>query len=108
MFTGLIEEIGIVQTLTRSGAQAQFTVAAQRVVTDLKVGDSIAVNGACLTAIAVAPQAFTADVSPETLAVTTLGTLPRRAGQFGTGVAIFGSAGRTFCPRPCGHHCENS
>lgn len=52
-----------------------LTVAAQRVLRELQVGGSIAVNGVCLTATAVLPSAFSADVSPETLRISNLGTL---------------------------------
>lgn len=75
MFTGIIEEIGVVQTFAMTGSHAQLSVTAQRVLTDLKIGDSIAVDGACLTATRVSATGFTADVSEETLHVTTLSAL---------------------------------
>ena len=75
MFTGIIEESGVVQTFRPRGNRAALTIAAQTVLADLKIGDSIAVNGACLTAIEVSARAFPADVSPDTLRVTNLGML---------------------------------
>jgi len=75
MFTGLIEEIGRIQSIERASAGSRIVIAASLVTTDLAAGDSIAVNGVCLTALDVSPGSFAADVSPETLNVTTLGTL---------------------------------
>jgi riboflavin synthase len=71
MFTGLIEEVGAV--LRRSGAD--LAVMAKVVLEDLKPGDSVAVDGACLTVVAVNTEDFVVQVSPETLARTTLGGL---------------------------------
>jgi riboflavin synthase len=75
MFTGIIEEVGIIQTIQSLGNRAFLTITARTVLDDLKVDDSIAVNGACLTVTAVSSNSFSADVSPETLRVTNLGTL---------------------------------
>lgn len=75
MFTGIIEELGRVSALEIQAGGVRISVSAS-VVTDGTVdGDSISVNGVCLTAIDVAPDSFSADVSPETLAVTTIGSL---------------------------------
>lgn len=71
MFTGLIEEVGAVTR--RSGAD--LAVLAKVVLDDLKVGDSVAVDGACLTVSALSGDTFVAQVSPETAARTTLGRL---------------------------------
>ncbi|HOQ89804.1 MAG TPA: riboflavin synthase [Candidatus Hydrogenedentes bacterium] len=71
MFTGIIEEIGVIAR--RSGAELH--IHAETVVTDLKDGDSVAVNGVCLTVAARNPLGFTVQVSPETFSRTTLGRL---------------------------------
>ena len=71
MFTGLIEELG--SLVGRDGHR--FTFAAELVTTDAKVGDSIAVNGCCLTVVALDPGGWSADVVDETLGRTTLGGL---------------------------------
>ena len=75
MFTGIIEELGSVASVDLSTAGARITVSARSVTDDLKTGDSIAVNGVCLTAIDVSVGSFAADVSPETLDRTTLAGL---------------------------------
>ncbi len=75
MFTGIIEETGAVESLERLETGARLKVLAQRVLSDLEVGASIAVNGACLTAVEITPATFTADLSPETLERTNLGAL---------------------------------
>lgn len=71
MFTGLIEELGALRA--RTGPR--FTFEAERVTEDAKVGDSIAVNGCCLTVVELGPGTWSADVVDETLSRTTLGTL---------------------------------
>ncbi len=71
MFTGIIEEIGAVSR--RSGAE--LAILAEKVLDGLKEGDSVAVNGACLTVVAFFPKGFVAQVSPETYSRTTLGRL---------------------------------
>ncbi len=73
MFSGLIEEIGTVLALERRGADAILRIKAARVLQDMKSGDSIACSGACLTARDISGEGFTADISRETLARTTLG-----------------------------------
>lgn len=75
MFTGIIEEVGVVQTVKLLGNRACISIEAYLVVEDLNIGDSIAVNGACLTATAVSRTSFSADVSRETLQVTNLVSL---------------------------------
>lgn len=75
MFTGLIEELGkVIDRIPFKGGE-RLSVAADLVTSDLSNGDSIAVNGVCLTALDVSPRSFVADVSPETLDRTTLGGL---------------------------------
>lgn len=73
MFTGIVEEIGRVRGLERVGSGVQLTVGAERVLADLRVGDSIAVDGACLTVTALQDGAFTVGLAPETLRRTNLG-----------------------------------
>ena len=75
MFTGLVEELGKIATRDEHAAGSRLVVVASRVTTDIHNGDSIAVNGVCLTALDVTPTSFGADVSPETLERTTLGSL---------------------------------
>jgi riboflavin synthase len=79
MFTGLIEDIGTLLELRRAAGAASVTVATALPTAELRLGDSVAVNGVCLTVTACGDHRFTADVSPETLEKTTLGALPRGA-----------------------------
>lgn len=71
MFTGIVEEVGTVVNISDNG----MTVRAAQVMSDLKLGDSIAVNGACLTAVAIEEGEFSVDLSPETMRRTSLGNL---------------------------------
>ena len=71
MFTGIVEEVGTVRTASPS----QLVVAAARVLEETKKGDSIAINGACLTVVEISPDSFSVDVMPETLRRTNLGAL---------------------------------
>lgn len=73
MFTGIIEEIGTVSALVRAGAEARVAIRGPDVAAALRLGESVAVDGACLTVAALAPAGFWADVSAETLTRTTLG-----------------------------------
>lgn len=75
MFTGLIEDVGTVRRLERSGEAARLTVATKLPMESIALGDSVAVNGACLTVVAKGGGELTFDASPETLERTTLGTL---------------------------------
>ncbi|HLM61642.1 MAG TPA: riboflavin synthase [Pyrinomonadaceae bacterium] len=75
MFTGIIEELGKVSGLEKHGDGAKIKIAANVVTKDTIEGDSIAVNGVCLTALNITPDSFTADVSLETLNRSTLGKL---------------------------------
>ena len=75
MFTGLVAELGTVQRLARQGNSYHLTVGAQKVLTNLKIGDSVAVNGACLTVVRMDEGGFTADVMPETVRLTNIGSL---------------------------------
>ena len=75
MFTGLISELGSVLSVTRGASSAVFTIAAPKSVTGLAIGDSIAVNGVCLTATSITAHSFTADVMVQTLNLTSLSEL---------------------------------
>jgi riboflavin synthase len=75
VFTGLVEELGRVVAREPHGDAARLVVAGPVVCTDLRVGDSVAVNGVCLTAVAVGDGTFSADAVAETLARSTLGAL---------------------------------
>ena len=72
MFTGLIQDIGAIQSLERRGGGIFLSVATRLPLNDVKIGDSVAVDGACLTVIQLSAGAFTAEVSGETLKRTTL------------------------------------
>ena len=75
MFTGIIEELGKVQSIEERGENARIVVEAHTVVEGTNHGDSIAVNGVCLTALDLQQDSFAADVSKETLSRSTLGSL---------------------------------
>ena len=75
MFTGIIEEMGVVKEVTKTRQGSSVSILAQTVLEGLKVGDSVTVNGACLTVVAFARTEMKADLSPETSKVTTLGSL---------------------------------
>ena len=75
MFTGIIEEIGQVKTVRRGGRSAVLAISAPLITTGLNIGDSVAVNGVCLTATAITGGSFSADAMPETLSRSTLGSL---------------------------------
>lgn len=79
MFTGIVEELGKLVSIGTKGDSAVVTVEADVVLEDAKLGDSIAVNGVCLTARSFGDGIFTADVMPETLRRTNLGGLKRGA-----------------------------
>jgi len=75
MFTGIIEELGRVRAVEKRGEDARIVIAARTVTDDAHNGDSISVNGVCLTALDIKPDSFAADVSRETLFRSTLGSL---------------------------------
>lgn len=75
MFTGLIEDVGSVRRIEMAGAAARLAVATTLPVETIALGDSVAVNGACLTVVAKGGGELTFDASPETLERTTLGSM---------------------------------
>lgn len=77
MFTGIVEEIGVVRHIEPTASGTRLEIACSRVMERLEVDDSIAVAGTCLTVVARDDRSFASDVVPETLARTNLGTLTR-------------------------------
>lgn len=77
MFTGLVEEVGQVRRVIRGSHSAVLEIACHTVLEGTKIGDSIAVDGICLTVTALSPAYFSADVMPETLLRSNLSTLSR-------------------------------
>ena len=75
MFTGVIEELGQVDTLSPRAAGTRLRVRCRQIVEGLAEGESVAVNGVCLTAVELRPDSFAADVAPETLRRSNLGRL---------------------------------
>jgi len=75
MFTGIIEELGSVKSIEKRGENARIIISARLVTEGMNHGDSISVNGVCLTALDIEPDSFAADVSRETLQRSTLGSL---------------------------------
>lgn len=73
MFTGIIEEIGLIQGFTKTSNGAIIIVGCTNVLEDTKIGDSIAINGCCQTVTNISSNSFSADVSLETLRISTLG-----------------------------------
>jgi riboflavin synthase len=75
MFTGLVQERGSVTTIVRAETSAQITIKAPLLASQIKTGDSVSVDGVCLTATAVTADSFTADAMVQTLAITSLGQI---------------------------------
>ena len=75
MFTGLVQELGTVLDIARNESSAVITIKAAQLAAQIKPGDSVSVDGVCLTAVDVKPDSFTADVMVQTLAVTSLGQI---------------------------------
>jgi riboflavin synthase len=75
MFTGIIEEIGTITTIQKGARSARLTIKAEIIIEDMKLGDSIAVNGVCLTVTDFSHHTFSADVMNETLSRSSLGQL---------------------------------
>lgn len=77
MFTGLIEEVGTVEDIVSGGKSGTMKIGCSEVLEGVKLGDSISVNGICLTVVRFDDKSFTVDFMPETLKVTNLGKLGR-------------------------------
>ena len=75
MFTGLIGELGSITAIEKGESSAVFTINAPKLIDEIAVGDSVAVNGVCLTATAISGTSFTADVMIQTLSLTSLSQL---------------------------------
>jgi riboflavin synthase len=75
MFTGLVQELGTVLDIARNESSAVITIKAAQLAAHIKPGDSVSVDGVCLTAVDVKSDSFTADVMVQTLAVTSLGQI---------------------------------
>jgi riboflavin synthase len=75
MFTGIVEELGTVRQLIPNATGAHLEIACERVIEDARIGDSIAVNGCCLTVVSLSDDAYTVDTVEETLRLTSLGAL---------------------------------
>jgi riboflavin synthase len=75
MFTGLIAELGHITAIEKGESSAVFTIAAPALISQIALGDSVAINGVCLTATSISGDTFTADVMVQTLAVTSLSQL---------------------------------
>ncbi|MGC4099155.1 MAG: riboflavin synthase [Nitrospira sp.] len=74
MFSGIVEEMGAITVLKKTLSGTRLTILASTVMGDLKVGDSVSVNGICLTVVSKSERDFSVEVSPETISVTTLDT----------------------------------
>ncbi len=79
MFTGIIEEVGKVLDLTPSGSGVRLTIAATKMLDDIEIGASIAVNGCCLTVTDYGDNWWSADAVPETMDRTSLGSLTQQS-----------------------------
>ena len=72
MFTGIIEELGTISKIQQKSEAIVMTIDAKNILTDVYLGDSIAVNGVCLTVTSFTPKSFTVDLMPETVRATSL------------------------------------
>ncbi|MCY8824745.1 riboflavin synthase [Bacillus atrophaeus] len=77
MFTGIIEETGTIESMKKAGLSMALTIKCSHILDDVKLGDSIAVNGICLTVTAFTKTQFTVDVMPETVKSTSLNGLSK-------------------------------
>ena len=75
MFSGIVEEMGVVKTFDRDFGEARLSILSETILGDLKVGESVSVSGVCLTTVEVHERDFVVDVSMETLNVTSIGSL---------------------------------
>ncbi len=77
MFTGIIEELGVIANIQRTGDSFVLTIEARKILEDVHLGDSIAVNGVCLTVTSYSSKQFKVDVMPETVKASSLHSLKR-------------------------------
>ena len=96
MFTGIVEEKGKVRYIQLTGESGILAVKARKVLEGTRIGDSIAVNGVCLTVTSIQPDGFTADVMAETIRRSSLGSC--KAGRRHNLVADFMTANNNFFP----------
>ncbi|MRG87307.1 riboflavin synthase [Salinibacillus xinjiangensis] len=75
MFTGIIEELGSIQNIHKGEKEIEMTIGADEILKDVQLGDSISVNGVCLTVTQFREESFQVDVMPETVKATSLRTL---------------------------------
>ena len=75
MFTGIVEEMGVIKEIAHGARSSTITINARKVLADVKIGDSINTNGICLTVVTFGKESFSVDVMPETLRRTSLGQL---------------------------------
>lgn len=75
MFTGIVEDLGTVKAIKNATTSMQLTIESKKILEDIHVGDSIAVNGVCLTVISFSSNQFTVDVMPETVKATNIQSL---------------------------------
>ena len=98
MFTGLVEEIGQIKKVDRTGSSCRLTIACHKVLEGTKAGDSIAVNGTCLTVTAFDGSTFSCDVTPETMRRYRFFLICRGdACEFGTGAPFLRPSWRAYC-----------
>jgi riboflavin synthase len=79
MFTGIVEEVGRIARIEQKGENRRIVIAGQNTPKQLKTGDSCAVSGVCLTALAITPTSFAADLAPETWVRTSLSRITEGA-----------------------------
>jgi riboflavin synthase len=79
MFTGLVEEVGTIESIVESGGNHRITIHAPNTAKELKEGNSVAVSGVCLTALNIMPEVFCADLAAETWARTSLSRITKGA-----------------------------
>ena len=84
MFTGIVEETGSIRSLRLSGSSGKIAIRAKKVLGGTRIGDSIAVNGVCLTVVSLEKDGFTADVMAETVRRTNLGDTKIGESESGT------------------------
>lgn len=77
MFTGIVEEIGVIESINNSSNSIELLIKANKVLKDTSLGDSIAVNGICLTVTNLYPNSFTCDVMPETIQRSSLSSIKK-------------------------------